>query len=570
MARWRPVLLDAALALVVLIAFAPAFGAGFVQYDDQVYVTDNPHVLAGLSAPGIRWAGSAILAGNYHPLTLLSLMFDATFWHADPAAYHVHNVLLHALAAVLIFEALRRATGQDWLSLFAAALWALHPLRVESVAWISERKDVLSGALGAAMLLAYVLYAQRPSAGRYGLVNCLFISALLAKSVVVTLPFVLLLLDWWPLKRPRRWKHLVLEKLPMMGISAAFCIVTIWAQHHDETISELARVSMPMRLGNAVVSYVRYLGKTIFPRDLVYLYPLPDHLHAGWVIASALLLLLITCAVFAWRRRWPFLIVGWLWFVGMLVPMIGIVQVGRQSMADRYTYWPSVGLCIIASWGGHELARRLGIGRRSMASASCVIAVLLGGLTAHQIQTWHDSEALFGHAIAVDPTNVSAWRALGNARFAAEDWPGAAHAYERALELDATSVSARTRLAIAFTHLNELNQAIAQYRAVLSMDRSNELARTNLTNLYNASGAVAAARGDLESAGADFRAALEINPRSPEAHNNLGRVLMLKKDRAGAREQFEAALHLNPDLVSARRNLQELLHSTTAPAATRP
>jgi Flp pilus assembly protein TadD len=288
------------------------------------------------------------------------------------------------------------------------------------------------------------------------------------------------------------------------------------------------------------------------------------------VIASALLLLLITCAVFAWRRRWPFLIVGWLWFVGMLVPMIGIVQVGRQSMADRYTYWPSVGLCIIASWGGHELARWLGIGRRSMASASCVIAVLLGGLTAHQIQTWHDSEALFGHAIAVDPTNVSAWRALGNARFAAEDWPGAAHAYERALELDATSVPARTRLAIAFTHLNELNQAIAQYRAVLSMDRSNELARTNLTNLYNASGAVAAARGDLESAGADFRAALEINPRSPEAHNNLGRVLMLKKDRAGAREQFEAALHLNPDLASARRNLRELLHSTTAPAATRP
>ena len=352
------------LLLAVALVFGQTVRHDFVNYDDNAYVYENPQVAGGLTAHGIAWAFTSFHVSNWHPLTWLSHMLDCQFYGLHAGGHHLTNVLLHAATAILLFLVLRRMTGDLWPSAFVAAVFAIHPLRAESVAWVAERKDVLSGLFFMLTLGAYAGYARRPfSLGRYLTVVLLFALGLMAKPMLVTLPFVLLLLDYWPLGRigPHRrtgissFRRVVVEKIPLLALTAASCVATVIAQ--GTAVIAIDVIPLPSRIANALVSYVAYMGQLFYPAGLAVLYPHPEGGLPIWkVAASSLVLAGISAAALVWRRRFPYLFVGWFWYVGMLVPVIGLVQVGLHAMADRYTYLPQIGLCIAVTWGVAQLA----------------------------------------------------------------------------------------------------------------------------------------------------------------------------------------------------------------------
>ena len=376
-----------ALALLTLVTYLPVLAHGFIRFDDPLYVTRNTWVQGGLTWEGIAWAFQANVASNWHPLTLLSHMLDCELFGMDPLGHHLTSLLLHTASAVLLFEAFRRMTGNLWKSAVVAALFAIHPTHVESVAWIAERKDVLSGFFWMLTLLAWERYVRQPSRARYALVALSLAAGLLSKPMVVTLPFVLLLLDVWPFNRGIRVK----EKLPLFALVAASCVATVIAQ--SGAIGMASQFPMKLRLANAVLSYVRYLGKTLLPSRLAVFYPMPTEFPAWKVAGAALLLIVLTVLALRVGR---YATVGWLWFLGTLVPVIGIVQVGGQAMADRYTYLPTIGLFLIAAWG---------LPRKEVWVAA-VLALAIG--TRLQLRHWEDSESLFRHAAAVTERNFIA------------------------------------------------------------------------------------------------------------------------------------------------------------------
>lgn len=381
------------LALLTLAVYLPVLAHGFIRFDDPYYVTGNPRVQAGLTWEGIAWAFQAIVASNWHPLTLLSHMLDCELFGMDPLGHHLTSLLLHAASVVLLFEALRRMTASTWRSAAVAALFALHPTHVESVAWIAERKDVLSGFFWMLTLLAWERYVRQPSPKRYAAVALALAAGLLSKPMVVTLPFVLLLLDVWPLRReiPRGLR--IKEKLPLFALAAGACVATLIAQ--SGAIHLASRFPMKLRLANAVLSYAAYLGKTLFPARLAVFYPMRTDFPAWKVAGAALLLAALTVLALRAPR---YVTVGWLWFLGTLVPVIGILQVGGQAMADRYTYLPTIGLFLIAAWA---------LPRRAVwALAPAVLALAI--VTRLQLRHWEDSETLFRHAVAVTERNFVA------------------------------------------------------------------------------------------------------------------------------------------------------------------
>jgi tetratricopeptide (TPR) repeat protein len=425
-----PYVLYAALALLTLIAWLPTFANGFVNLDDGLYVTGNPWVLRGLDPEGLAWALTANVANNWHPLTLLSHMLDIQLFGLHAAGHHGTSLLLHAANVLLLFAVLRGMTGSLWRSAMVAALFAVHPTHVESVAWVAERKDVLSALFWIFALGAWTAWTRRPSAGRYLLVVVLMILGLASKPMVVTLPFALLLLDLWPLDRLRLgWKRLVLEKLPLLALSAASSLVTL--RYQKTSMVPLEVLPWSFRLANAAVSYAAYLGKTLVPRRLAAFYPIPLEIPA-WKVAGAAALLLAVTALSIWRaRRSPWLLAGWLWFLGTLVPVIGLVQVGRQAMADRYLYIPSIGLFLAIVWGVAELVKR----RAVLATVSVVVILALAAGTWVQVGYWRDSVALYRHALAVTRGNYVAHIGLAKALTARQDWDGAAEQYRAALAL---------------------------------------------------------------------------------------------------------------------------------------
>jgi hypothetical protein len=460
-----PILLAAALALLAAFAFLPVLGNGFVLLDDGLYVTHNAWVAKGLTAGGLARVWSANVANNWHPLTMLSHMLDCQLWGLAPAGHHLTSLLLHIANVLLLFSALLRMTGAAWRSAAAAALFAVHPLHVESVAWVAERKDVLSACFWLLALLAYRRYALRPSLGRYLLVALAMALGLTAKPMVVTLPFVLLLLDVWPLGRLRwepgwrgRLGRLALEKLPLLALSAAASLVTL---HYQATsLVGLEIVPWRLRLANAAVSYAVYLGKILLPRHLAVFYPLSLEIPAWKAVAAGGLIALLT-ALALWRvRREPWLLVGWLWFLGTLVPVIGLVQVGRQAMADRYTYLPSIGIFLAVCWELPELAgaRARGARGRAALAALAVAAILaLAAGTRAQVRSWSDSAALFRHALAVTRDNYVAHLGLAKALMQEKDWTGAAAHYRAALALRPGLPDARTGLAEALREAKRLH-----------------------------------------------------------------------------------------------------------------
>jgi tetratricopeptide (TPR) repeat protein len=570
------------LAVVTFAVYAPACGNEFVNYDDPTYVYENPHVLAGLTGPGALWALTTTAAANWHPLTWLSLQLDASLFGPWPFAFHLTNVLLHAANAVLLFTFLRAATGRLWPSAAAAALFALHPLHVESVAWVAERKDVLSTLFWMLALLAYLWYARRPGVIAYLAVAAALALGLMAKPMLVTLPFVLLLLDYWPLRRPGPPARLVLEKLPLFALAAASCAATLWAQRAGGAVAAVERLGPGARLGNALVAYAVYLRKAVWPDDLAAFYPHPLGRPPLHLLGAALVLGLLTWLCLRSRRQRPYLAVGWLWFLGTLVPVLGLVQVGAQALADRYTYVPLVGLFIAVSWGAADLAAHSPAARRAVAAVGLAALAACAAGTSLQLAYWRDSGTLWERDLAVAGPSPAAHTNLGLYLRSWAREQEALHHFQEAVRLGPGYAFVHFNLTRVLEKRGRLREAEEHYREVVRLDPQFALALLNLAGLEARRGRWQEALGHLDQvlgqepgnalahhncavileqqggageALAHYREAVRLAPRWPRAHYSLGTSLGSQGRLDEAIPPLEEAVRLNARYVEARENL---------------
>jgi tetratricopeptide (TPR) repeat protein len=554
--RWgRAEWLLAALLAAALLALGPTLWGDFLDYDDPGYVTSNPHVQKGLTGPSLKWAWTTTHEANWHPLTWMSLMLDVRLFGTRVWGYHLTNLLLHAANTVLLFALLRRLSGATGRSALVAALFALHPLHVESVAWVAERKDVLCTFFGFAAMWAYGWYAQGPSLGRYAAVLLLMALSLLAKPMFVTLPCLLLLLDYWPL---RRWqsggaaRRLVVEKLPLAALSVASCCVTVWAQRRP--LGTLEDFPVERRLANAVISYLQYLRQTFVPTDLAVFYPYPEDLGVVVPVAAGVALLTLTAAALYWGRRWPYLSVGWLWYVGMLVPVIGLVQVGAQARADRYTYVPLVGIFIILVWGATDLVRHFQ--RERLAGALAAVVLIFLGLTScAQTFVWRDGVTLWKNALKQTGKNWLACIHLGELlRQEARQEPRRsekARLYKEALAFFTSlpqDANTRTQIGLILIEQGEPGKAEDQFRQAMRDRPDYELPHFSLAYLC-------CQRGKPAEAVDVLRGFMEHYPATPQAHDLLATALRdLGQPREAAAES-EKAVALQPDAAALHFNL---------------
>lgn len=582
--------LGVGLVLVTLAAFGTVRHCEFVSYDDPDYVTENLRIQAGLTLRGIEWAFTSFHAGNWHPVTWLSHMFDCHWFGLNPAAHHLINALLHTINALLLLIILKQYTGAVWRSVMVAALFAWHPLRVESVAWVSERKDVLSGLFFLLTLWAYGCYAGRrnllpedrkvrspqcrhvpvpvlgfPFSGHYWLALAFYALGLMSKPMLVTLPFVLLLLDYWPLNRlkcePSRlasstgqsagiWPFL-LEKLPFFVLALISCGLTVWAQHAGGSVVSMEALPLGHRIGNAAISCWRYLWKTLWPVDLAVLYPYNHGVYQWWtLVAVAGLLALTAVAIRAWKR--PYVAVGWLWFLGMLLPVIGLVQVGLQAMADRYTYLPSIGLFVVAAFGLADLATRIRHGSPIVVVfVGFVLAACLVGVH-RQAAYWRNSETLFRRALAVTEKNYVACNNLGTVLENQGRRLDAIELYHQALRFNPNCAEAYNNLGQSLLALGRLEEAEYHLREAMTRDPRSPGTHYNFGNLR-------LRQGDPQAAVQAYRQALALNGNFPDAHNVLGCLLAARGQPDEAIVHFQHALRLRPDSAEALGNLGNVL-----------
>jgi hypothetical protein len=517
-----------AVALFTLLLFSPALANDFVNLDDETYVTRNPHVQGGLTFQNFIWAATTQTGSNWHPLTWLSLELNATLFGGGPRGFHLTNVLLHSITAALFFHLLLTLTGEFWLSLAATCLFAWHPLRVESVAWIAERKDVLAALFWVLTTQAYVRSVRKPSALAQALTILWFICGVLSKPMVVTLPFVLILLNYWPLARLQPGPHAVSFRrilkplLPLFLLAGLSCVLTIRAQHDALLSSQQLPVSI--RFWNAFLAIARYLAKFVWPSPLVPFYPYPAAEGFALKVAMSIaLMLLVTVVVWQLRRTRPYFLVGWLWFLGALVPVLGLVQVGVQSIADRYTYIPSMGLAIMAAWGLRDVTREWPALKSVIAAVATAVVVVFAWQTITQIGYWRDSDTLWRQTIAVDPANFMAHYLLGLslANQAEEAPPGTAG--------------------------QELQEAISEYRDSIRI-------RGDQPQPHYALARALERQHHDEEAAASYRAAIQCRPDYAEAYNNLGGVYTRLRQFDAAMDCYQQALAHNPGLEQARVN----------------
>jgi protein O-mannosyl-transferase len=581
MARSRTICL--LLAFVTVLAYSPVRHAALVVFDDPVYIGD-PHVQAGLTWAGVKWAFTTWHGSNWHPLTWLSHMLDASVFGPDAGTQHFVNVLFHAANAVLLFLLLLRMTWKMWPAAFVAALFAWHPLHVESVAWISERKDVLSTFFGLLTLLAYWRYSESSkfqvpnSKAWYGYTLVLFALSLMAKPMLVTLPFVMLLLDFWPLERSqifgigaetdsRNTKHgtrrrtlpqLILEKVPFLALTIASSIITFLAQRSEAVVS-LEQQPLGLRVANAVVAYVEYLSKAFWPAKLAVIYPLSSQIP-GWQIAAAAVIL-AAISFLAWRARknTPYLLIGWLWFLGTLVPVIGLVQVGGQALADRYTYVPLIGVFIAIAYGADDLLARRRIS--SVISSVTAGAVLVGSLcvTEYQLRFWQNSQTLFAHAIAVTKDNAIAHINLGVALEQDDHRPEAIAEYRKAIEIEPRRFQAHNNLANLLATMGQREEAFEEYQETLRLNPDAAVAHINFATLL-------AEMGRFEDAMSEYTKAEQLEPDDPRSYYLMGKACLRRGQSSEAVKHFREALQHAPNDFETLTWLARVLAADQNPA----
>jgi protein O-mannosyl-transferase len=537
------------LTLITLIAYASLSKNGFVSWDDDYYITENSQVLRGLTWPGVVWAFTTGQGANWHPLTSLSHLLDVQLFGLNAGMHHSINLALHVLNTLLLFAFLRKTTGAVWRSAFVSALFAVHPLHVESVAWAAERKDVLSTFFWMLTLCAYAAYGERPKWTRYAAVVLLFALGLLSKPMVVTLPFALLLLDIWPLQRLGLGvRKLVTEKIPLFCLAAASSAITFVVQRQAGAVQQFETVGLDRRLQNVFVSYVSYLLKALWPASLAALYPFPSSIPTGEVVGAALALGLISVAVVLGIRSRPYLAVGWFWYLGTLVPVIGLIQVGYQGSADRYTYIPLIGIFVMAAWGLPDLADRWSFPRTVLAAAAGVTILLCVIATRSQVTYWKDGLSLWQHTVSVTNGNWIAHNNLGFDLAKAGRFDEAVAHYTESLRIFPNYMLARENLGLALASQRKFSEAIAQYREALQIQPTNARLRTNF-------GLALAGAGNPGEAIAQYTEALRLEPELSLAHNRLGNILVREGKFDEAITHYENAIHIDPNDAEARNNL---------------
>lgn len=595
------------LILATIAVYWHAKENTFVDADDPLYITENVHVRSGLTIDNAIWALTTGHAANWHPLTWLSHMVDCDLFGLNPGWHHLMSVLFHLVSTALLFLVLTKMTGQFWQSAFVAAVFALHPLHVESVAWAAQRKDVLAGLFCFITILVYTFYVEKRRKTDYLLVLFFFSLGLMAKPMLVTLPFLLLLLDYWPLRRytiskenlrsgsprqehqqtPHIW-FLVKEKIPLLVLSTISSVITFIVQQRGGAVSSWSFLSLDSRISNALVAYIKYLGKTIWPVDLAAFYPHPLTSLPLWQpLAAGVVLIAISVLAIRTRRALPYLSVGWFWFVGTLVPVIGLVQVGEQSMADRYMYIPLIGLSIIMAWGTSDLLAKLVNRRTILTIAGCIVMVALMGLTHSQVSYWRDTLTLFDHAARVTTNNYVALANIGTVFQSRGKMDTAIQYYERSLTLNKSYELARFNLAVALQARGENEKAIAQYLGALQLEPRNAAAHYGLATLlsergqiqesanhyfkalqiepeywqaYYGLGVTFSRAGILDSAIIHFEKALELEPNYPYAHFQLGAAFHRKGQLVDAAIHYSRAIKLKPDYGAAYVNLGAVFH----------
>ena len=583
-------LVSIGLMLLVLGVFSQIAWHDFINFDDGIYVTENNHVQAGLSWQSIHWAFVSFDATNWHPVTWLSHMLDCELYGLNPAGHHLTNLFLHLANTLLLFLVLRTATGRIWESAMVAALFGIHPLHVESVAWVAERKDVLSGLFWMLTMLAYVHYCRKPGMVGYIGMSLLFAIGLMAKPMIVTLPFVLLLLDFWPLGRLKLsddfappLKTLFGEKIPLFVLAIGSAIITLLAQSKGGAVGSFESFPVQTRILNALVSYVWYIKSIIFPRDMAVFYPYRGHSLTLWSgAAAALVLAAISALVIQQRTRRPFFLTGWLWFLGTLVPVIGLVQVGGQSMADRYTYLPSIGMFIMCVWGAVSIVKNVQYKRVVPATVGLAIVACLSVVAWRQLGYWQNTETLFRHALSVTEDNYVAHNSLGTLFLTEGDLDKAVSQYEKALDMWPDYPDALNNLGVVFMRKGLVKEAAGYYKEAVRKDPNHLVAHMNLGEAlirlnrldeaaelyqrilrlapdcgraYSTMGVVLAKLNRMNEAVESLNKAIEICPACPEFRNNLGRVLTIKGDLEGAIHQLRQAVELRPTYAEALNNL---------------
>ena len=592
------------LIVAMIIAYAQVGNFDFVGYDDQEYITENSHVQEGLNLKSINWAFTSFHSANWHPLTWLSHMLDCELYELNPMGHHWTNVQFHIANTLLLFFIFLKMTGALWRSAFVVALFALHPLHVESVAWVSERKDVLSTFLGFLMIIAYYRYVKKPCLKKYLLVVMLFGLGLMAKPMLVTFPFILLLLDYWPLNRVqfqndlmrqsngiscfdfRKFLRLIIEKIPLFILAIISCILTFLAQQSSGAVQDLGALSIKTRTANALVSYVAYGLKAIWPINLTVFYPHPGDSLPVWQIFGTALLIATAC-ILAVRtsKKYPYIAVGLLWYLGTLVPVIGLVQVGEQAMADRYTYIPLIGLFILIAWGVPDLLKKWQYRKIFLGLSAVVILSALTVITLSQASHWKNGITLFENAVKVTENNYKAQNNLGTA-LGPVDIDKAIYHYKESLKIKPDYVRALYNLGTALSEKGNYDEAVLYFTKALEINPKHKDARMNMANVLFKQGKsdkavfhyneiiktdsenadvhynlayVLTAQGKLDEATLHYKQALRINPEYLKAHHNLGNILLKQGKTEEAFTHFTEAIKINPDYVQAYNKIGLIL-----------
>jgi protein O-mannosyl-transferase len=586
------------LAITVIAIYWQVHNHDFVGFDDNEYIMENRHVLTGLTSGNVVWAFTTFHAGNWHPLTWISHMVDCQLFGLKPGLHHLVNLFFHMANAILLFLIFRRMTNALWQSAFVAAVFAIHPLHVESVAWVAERKDVLSTFFWMLAMGAYAFYVEKRKVKRYLLTFFFFALGLMAKPMLITLPFVLLLLDYWPLSRltigkssvnertqsekslntcskkkergryTKKAEHenktekqtrqgprmvqVILEKVPFFVLSLASSIVTYVAQQKGGAVGSLQSYPLSARIANALVSYCGYIGKMVWPENLAVLYPHPGMLPTWQVIGAVLILGLTTFLIIRAVKRYPYLTTGWLWYLGTLVPVIGLVQVGAQALADRYTYIPIIGVSIMVAWGVPELLKKWRHRNTALAAMAVITLSILSYATWGQVQYWQNSITLFKHTVERTTNNPIMQNNLGNSLEDEGRLDEAITHYAEAVRINPDLADSYNNMGLALTKRGSANEAIPNFLKAIKINPNHAAAHYNL-------GTLLASQGKLEEAIHHFRECIRIKPDHAKAYNNLGNALLLERRIEEAIDSYRAALRINPDYKLARDNLNNAL-----------